>query len=128
MVRDYMMRAYARLADPVCLMHPRADDLWRPCKLRSHPRGHLPYLVVAGGNHSLVNPRATNAEEKTPSANELIDQIGLNNVHVVGGRMRVRMRSAVRELPLACKRSTRAGTPMLPILYQYRQCEVSIGT
>ena len=70
MAQGYMMRAYARLADPVCLMHPRADNLWRPCKLHNRPRGHLPYLVVAGGNHSLVNPQATNAEGKNASTDE----------------------------------------------------------
>jgi len=76
-VRGYMMRAHARLADPVCLMRPRAADLSRPCKLHNRPRGHPPYPVVAGGNHNLVNPRAANGQG--PSANKLIGgRIGLN--------------------------------------------------
>ena len=65
------MRACARLAEPVCLMHPLADDLSRPCKLHNHPRVHLPYPVVADDSHTPVNPRADNAE-KSIKTNELI--------------------------------------------------------
>jgi hypothetical protein len=62
MVQDYMMRAYVRLGDLVCLMHPRVDDQLRPCKLHNRLRGHLPYPAVAGDNHTLVNQRAVDVE------------------------------------------------------------------
>lgn len=62
MVQDYMMRAYVRLADLVCLMHLRVVDRLRPCKWHNRPRGHLPYPVVAGDNRTLVNQPA--ADEK----------------------------------------------------------------
>jgi hypothetical protein len=62
MVQDYMMRAYVRLADLVCLMHPRVVDQLRPCKLHNRPTGHLPYPVMAGDSHTLVNQRAVDEE------------------------------------------------------------------
>jgi hypothetical protein len=62
MVQGYMMRAYVRLADLVCLMDPRVVDRLRPCKLHNPPRGHLPYPAVVGDNHNLVSQRAADVE------------------------------------------------------------------
>ena len=62
MVQGYMMRAYVRLSDLVCRLHPRVVDQLHPCKLHNRLTGHLPYPVVAGDNHTLVNQRAADME------------------------------------------------------------------
>ena len=68
-MQDYMMRACVRLADLVCLMHPPVDDQLRPYKLHNRPRGHLPYPVVAGDSHILVNQRAADIEHTIRPSN-----------------------------------------------------------
>ena len=85
---------------------------------------------MAGDNHTLVNQRAANVEITIRQITiDLIgDRIVSNNVRVVVGRKQVRMRFAVRELPLASKQSTRERIPMLPRQRQFRKHEVRIGT
>ena len=130
MVQDYMMRASVRLADLVFPMHPRVDDQLRPCKSHNRPRDHLPYPVVADDNHTLVNQRAADVEITIRQITiELIgDRIVSSNVRVVVGRKQVRMRFAVRELPLVSKQSTKERIPMLPSQYQFRKHEGKKGT
>lgn len=62
MARGCMMRACARLADSICPIRPRADDLLHPCRSRNRPTDHLPCPEAAGGSHTLANPRAAQRE------------------------------------------------------------------
>ena len=75
MVRGCMMRARARLADSTCPIRPRADDLLHPCRSRNRPTDHLPCPGVAGGSHTLANPRAAQGEH-TINGPGIEDRIG----------------------------------------------------